>query len=152
MMLRKAALLAAMAALLAGCAAFDEDDYPRERVAQEVDYEFPDEVFFAFNSADLSPHAERVLADLAHDIRRNRPGWTVAVEGHTDTVGSQSYNVPLSEARADAVADALVHDGVNPRRVEAHAYGERHLAVPTADNVPDRRNRRVVVRLIPPGF
>lgn len=151
-MLHRAAFFAAAAAtaLLAGCAYDDEDYYPRERVAQEIDYEFPDEVFFAFNSADLSPHAERALADLASDIHRTHPGWTVAVEGHTDTVGSQDYNVPLSQDRARSVADALVHDGVNPRRIEVRGFGERRLAVPTANDVPDRRNRRVLVRLIPP--
>ena len=148
-MLRKIVLLGAATMLLAGCAAFD-DDYPRERVAQEIDYEFPDEVFFAFNSADLSPHAERALADLAGDIRATHPRWTVAVEGHTDTVGSRDYNMPLSRDRAQAVADALVRDGVNPRHVAVRGLGERRLAVPTGDNVPDRRNRRVVVRLIPP--
>ena len=149
-MLRKTVLLAAATMLLTGCAAFDEDDYPRERVAQEIDYEFPDEVFFAFNSADLSPHAERALADLAGDIRASHPRWTVAIEGHTDTVGSQDYNVPLSQDRARAVADTLVRDGVNPDRILVRGLGERRLAVPTGDNVPDRRNRRVVVRLIPP--
>ncbi|HSC61979.1 MAG TPA: OmpA family protein [Rhizomicrobium sp.] len=148
-MMRKTVLLAAATLLLTGCAAFD-DDYPSERVAQEIDYDFPDEVFFAFNSADLSPHAEQALADLAGDIRDTHPRWTVAVEGHTDTVGSQDYNVPLSQDRAQAVADALVRDGVNPRRVEVRGLGEHRLAVPTGDNVPDRRNRRVVVRLIPP--
>lgn len=148
-MLRNVSLIAAAAALLAGCA-FDDQDYPRERVAQEIDYEFPDEVFFAFNSADLSPHADQALADLARDIRRNHPRWTVAVEGHTDTVGSQDYNVPLSRDRAEAVADALVRDGVNPQRIDARGYGKAYLAVPTADNVPDRRNRRVLIRLIPP--
>jgi outer membrane protein OmpA-like peptidoglycan-associated protein len=148
-MLRKAVFVAAATLLLAGCA-FDDEDYPRERVAQEIDYEFPDEVFFAFNSAELSPHAERALADLAGDIRHAHPHWTVAVEGHTDTVGSQSYNIPLSEARAQAVADALVRDGVNARRIEERGYGETYLAVPTANNVPDRRNRRVLVRVIPP--
>jgi outer membrane protein OmpA-like peptidoglycan-associated protein len=151
-MLRKAAFLAAATMLLAGCSAFDEEGFPRERVAQEIDYEFPEEVFFAFDSADLSPRAETALASLAHDIRRDHPRWTVAVEGHTDTVGSQRYNVPLSEARAEAVADALVRDGVNARKIEARGYGEAYPAVPTADNVPDRRNRRVLVRLIPPGL
>jgi outer membrane protein OmpA-like peptidoglycan-associated protein len=152
-MLRKAALLAATAVLLAGCSAFDEEGFPRDRVvAQEIDYDFPDEVFFAYNSADLSPHAERALADLASDIRHERPRWTVAVEGHTDTVGSQDYNVPLSRDRAEAVADALVRDGVNPRRIDVRGFGKTRLAVPTADNVPDRRNRRVRVRLIPPGL
>jgi outer membrane protein OmpA-like peptidoglycan-associated protein len=152
-MLRKAAFWAAATLLLAGCSAFDEEGFPRDRVvAHEVDYEFPDEVFFAFDSADLSPRAESVLADVARDVRRNRPGWTVAVGGHTDTVGSQGYNVPLSQDRAQAVADALVRDGIDPRRIDAHGYGKARLAVPTADNVPDRRNRRVVIRLIPPGL
>jgi outer membrane protein OmpA-like peptidoglycan-associated protein len=97
----------------------------------------------------LSPRAYDSIARVARDIRHH-PRWLVGVDGYTDTVGSQDYNLPLSRARAQTVADALVHNGIDPRRISVAGFGKTHLAVPTGDNVRERRNRRVVIRLFPP--
>ena len=44
----------------------------------------------------------------------------------------------------------LVHNGIEPQRIAVHGFGKTHLAVQTEDNVREGRNRRVVIRLIPP--
>jgi outer membrane protein OmpA-like peptidoglycan-associated protein len=144
--------IAALAALLTGCTTYDDAGHGMWTMThhgQEVDYEFMDEVLFAYDSANLSPRAYDAIASIAEDVR-HRPHWLVAVDGYTDTVGSQDYNIPLSRDRAQAVADALVHNGVDKHRISAQGFGKTHLAVPTGDNVRERRNRRVVIRLFPP--
>jgi outer membrane protein OmpA-like peptidoglycan-associated protein len=145
--------VAALAVLLAGCTTYDDashsDMWTMTRHGQEVDYEFLDEVLFAYDSADLSPRAYDGIAHVAEDIRHHRH-WLVAVDGYTDTVGSQDYNLPLSRDRAQTVADALVHNGIDRGRISVAGFGKTHLAVPTGDNVREKRNRRVVIRLFPP--
>jgi outer membrane protein OmpA-like peptidoglycan-associated protein len=86
--------------------------------------------------------------EVADQLRRHRRA-PVEVDGYTDTVGSSQYNLGLSQARAQSVADALVREGINPRRIKTQGFGETHLAVQTPDNVHERRNRRVVIRVFP---
>ncbi|MEJ0026387.1 MAG: OmpA family protein [Rhizomicrobium sp.] len=145
---------AASVLLLAGCADnTDYDTYPDNQAPwhmtrndREIDYELLDRVLFRNDSADLSEHAGRVVEALAAEARHH-PGATIVVDGYTDTTGSPEHNLDLSHARAGTVADALMEQGVNGRRIETHGYGETHLAVPTADEVSEPRNRRVVIRL-----
>lgn len=148
-------LISASLLLLAGCA--DNTDYnsfPDEQrpwretqVNRETDYELLDRVLFRTDSADLGEHAGRVIAALA-DEARHHPGAAIVVDGYTDTTGTPEHNLDLSRARAETVADALMKEGVNGRRIETHGYGEERLAVPTADQVSEQRNRRVVIRMI----
>lgn len=148
---------AAISLLLAGCA----DDYRTTeyegghpwrmtRTGGETDYELLDAVLFRSGSAELSEHATSVISELAAEAR-NQPGSSIVVDGFTDTTGTPAQNTELSRARAQNVADALSHDGVNDRRIETHGFGETHLAVPTGNNVSERRNRRVVIRIMSPA-
>jgi len=152
--MKKFILPLAAAALLAGCTTYQDardggDMWTVTHRGQEVDYQFLDEVLFAYDSDQLSPRAYDSIARVADDIRHHQH-WLVAVDGYTDTVGSQDYNLPLSRARAQTVADALVHNGIDPHRISVAGFGKTHLAVPTGDNVREKRNRRVVIRLFPP--
>jgi outer membrane protein OmpA-like peptidoglycan-associated protein len=150
---------AASLLLLAGCT--DDTDYntfpdtqasdyraawQMTRTDKEIDYEILDRVLFRTDSADLSEHAGDVVAALAEEARHH-PGAAIVVDGYTDTTGTPEHNLDLSQARAKTVADALMQQGVNGRRIETHGYGETNLAVPTGDQVSEPRNRRVVVRL-----
>ena len=113
----------------------------------ETDFELPDNVLFNLDSAHVSRDADQVLqeiADAAHDF----PGASLVVEGHTDTSGTHEHNQALSDARARAVADVLVREGVERDRIRTEGMGETGLAVQTGDGVREPRNRRVVVRLI----
>lgn len=104
-------------------------------------------IVFATGSAALSPQAEAVVASLgralaAPELARAR----FRIEGHTDTVGDPGMNQALSERRAAMVRDALVRrHGIAATRLEAVGYGESTLLVPTGDNRPEQRNRRVQV-------
>jgi outer membrane protein OmpA-like peptidoglycan-associated protein len=104
-------------------------------------------VTFATGSARLTPAAEAALAPLGRAL--NSPDlapYRFRIEGHTDTVGSAAVNQELSERRARAVRDYLIQRfNVDPARLEAVGLGQSQLLVPTGDNVPEARNRRVQV-------
>jgi OOP family OmpA-OmpF porin len=86
----------------------------------------------------------------ASDFIKAHPNSRIIIEGHTDSVGSASSNLALSQARAESVRDYLIsHFGADAQRIEAKGYGE---ARPVEDNAtPEGRmqNRRVVITLIP---
>jgi len=103
-------------------------------------------VNFATNSAAIDP-ASAVVLDVAADQLRERPGLSVVVEGHTDSVGSDAYNQGLSQRRADSVLKYLVRKGVPAERLRARGFGESN---PVASNdTADGRamNRRVELEI-----
>jgi len=89
-----------LAATVANTAGSDQESAGRSTVALSAD------VLFAFNRATLSPKARSVLAPVAERIKRGAKG-AVAIAGYTDSVGTDQVNLPLSRARARAVAAAL---------------------------------------------
>lgn len=109
-----------------------------------------DSVTFATGSAAITPdQANRLLAlgrVMADAIARN-PREVFLVEGHTDAVGSASFNLALSDRRAESVALALTeYFAVPPQNMIIQGYGEEFLLIPTLEN--ERLNRRVAVRRI----
>lgn len=74
-----------------------------------------------------------------------RSGADIVVTGHTDTMGAGPRNDALSRERAAEVRQMLVQRGFPAVRIEAVGRGERELAVPTADEVDEPRNRRVTI-------
>lgn len=102
------------------------------------------DVLFEFNRYELTPEANRMvgeIADTLHDVR----GRTIAVEGHTDSVGSVTYNKELSVNRATTVAHRLESAGVSRGQIVVHGYGEGR-PVATNNTAEGRaRNRRVEV-------
>jgi outer membrane protein OmpA-like peptidoglycan-associated protein len=116
----------------------------------ETDYELPDSVLFALDSAIVSKDADSVLNQIAL-AARDQPGAALVVEGHTDTSGDSAHNQKLSAARARAVAAVLVREGVARERIRTEGLGESDLAVATGNGVRESRNRRVVIRLMEDG-
>ncbi|WAJ36452.1 OmpA family protein [Pseudomonas sp. GOM7] len=104
------------------------------------------DVLFDFNKAELKSSAYPSITQLAQFLQEN-PERKVIVEGYTDNVGSATYNLGLSERRANAVRMALVRAGVDPSRIVAQGYGKEY---PVADNSTDSgraQNRRVEVTI-----
>ena len=102
------------------------------------------DVLFAFDKAELSAQAAPRMDKLASFLAQF-PDRKVLIEGFTDSVGNDSYNLSLSERRAQAARDALVQRGVDRTRISARGYGKSH---PVADNAsPEGRamNRRVEI-------
>jgi len=101
-------------------------------------------IYFAWDRYDLTDAAVAVVDEIARYVGQ-WSGANVAVAGHADTSGSASYNVGLSERRADTVQDALNSRGVSTSSVQW--FGETRPAVPTGDGVREPLNRRVEVHI-----
>lgn len=105
-----------------------------------------DNVLFEFGSDVLTQQSSPVL-DEAADFLRQQPDLHVEVAGHTDSRGSDAFNMRLSKLRATRVLNGLAERKIGRERMMAHGYGE---ALPVADNVSDSGralNRRVELRI-----
>ena len=107
-------------------------------------------VLFAFNSAELKTESQLSTARLAGFLIA-LGDRDVVVEGYTDNVGPEEYNVELSKRRAISVLDMLVESGVEAGRIVANGYG---MDFPVASNETEAdrvKNRRVEVVILEPG-
>ncbi len=104
------------------------------------------DIYFDFNRSVIKPESEPVLLEIA-TIMQKHPDWKLSVSGHTDNIGSQKSNVPLSQRRAAAVKDALVtRFKIAAARLDTAGYGAAQ-PVATNDTLEGRaRNRRVELR------
>ena len=106
------------------------------------------DVLFRSGSFELLPGARERLAKVS-GIVLAYPSLHVAIEGHTDSIGSDDYNQQLSERRSQAVRDYFVQQGINSAAVEAHGYGKTE---PIASNdTPEGRQQNRRVELILSG-
>jgi len=108
------------------------------------------DVLFGFAKAELMPSAMRSIDKLGDFLKRN-PKRNVLIEGHTDNIGSQDYNLVLSQNRANSVRKELLDRGVDPSRVVTKGYGKLY---PVADNNTEtgrRANRRVEIVILNEG-
>jgi len=104
-------------------------------------------VSFDVNSDRLTPRAQRNLAAFAEALKHPAlAAMNFAVEGHTDSSGTETYNLTLSERRANAVVLYLTGLGIEQERLQARGFGETRPA-----NTGGNRgqNRRVETRLVP---
>ena len=118
-----------------------------------------DEVF-AFNKAELTPAAKaRLDSDIDAKLASCAKLEAVIIEGHTDRLGSQSYNQKLSEKRADAVKAYLVNKGANRDSIETIGMGKTVPAVFCGNEIKERKaliaclapSRRAIVTIKGPG-
>jgi outer membrane protein OmpA-like peptidoglycan-associated protein len=101
-------------------------------------------LYFEEDSTTVSAGSQAVLATLLAEVAQRR-AVEVQVTGHTDRVGPEAYNDRLSQERAEAVRDMLVRAGLQASFTRAVGRGEREPLVPTPDEHPEPRNRRVEV-------
>jgi outer membrane protein OmpA-like peptidoglycan-associated protein len=101
-------------------------------------------VFFDFNKSDLSPQAIAIVDQAAKNAGPAK-ATELTVTGHTDTVGSDAYNMRLSRRRAESVAAELEKMGIASGEIEIVAKGKHDLLVPTKDGVREPQNRRVTI-------
>ena len=108
---------------------------------------FAADTFFDFDRAVIKPDGKARLDDLVNKIRGITLEVVIAV-GHTDSVGSDAYNMKLSLRRAEAVKAYLVSRGIEPNRIYTEGKGERQ---PIADNRTREgraKNRRVEIEVV----
>ncbi|HNY75581.1 MAG TPA: OmpA family protein [Bacteroidales bacterium] len=80
-------------------------------------------IYFAFNSADILSSSQKVLDEFIVFLN-DHPTMTISIEGHTDNVGSDEFNLILSENRAKAVYNYLVNNGIDADRLQYKGFGE----------------------------
>jgi outer membrane protein OmpA-like peptidoglycan-associated protein len=108
------------------------------------------DVLFDFNRAELRGGAKQNLSRLVNFLREN-PDRDVLIEGHTDSVGSEQYNLDLSQRRADAVRMFLIENAIESVRIAAKGFG-KSLPVTGNDTESGRQqNRRVEIVILDPG-
>lgn len=110
----------------------------------EVTIRLPGSILFDFDSADLRGDAEATLAEVAGALAA-MSGRPIRIEGHTDSIASEAYNLALSQRRAAAVKAWLAGHGVEAARMTTVGLGESR---PVADNstaAGRQRNRRVEI-------
>ncbi len=103
-------------------------------------------VFFDFNKSNLTSEAESVVAEAVKTAQTSGP-VRIVITGHTDTVGSDSYNQALSQRRADTVKDQMVSDGLAADQISTVGKSLPDRLVPTGPNVREPQNRRAVIDL-----
>ena len=102
---------------------------------------------FETNSAELKEDSYKELDRLLELLEKN-PSIRVEISAHTDDVGSNQYNLKLSQRRAKAVVNYLVEKGVDPRRLIAKGYGETKPLVPNDSEEHRAMNRRVEFKIL----
>lgn len=113
-----------------------------ERVGEGIVVDFSEKILFAYDKSNLNESATSNLNKLV-DVLNNYPDTNIEIQGHTDSKGSDDYNLRLSERRANEVSSYLRVRGITGTRMTTKGYGE---TAPVADNGNDdgrAQNRRV---------
>jgi outer membrane protein OmpA-like peptidoglycan-associated protein len=114
----------------------------------EKKIEFEGTVFFDFEQATIKPESFPLLNALAKTMKENPQIKKVRVDGHTDSVGADDFNLNLSQRRAAAVVDYMIAQGVEAERLASEGFGK---SKPIADNATEEgraKNRRVELTIL----
>jgi len=102
------------------------------------------DVLFDTGKSDLNSGATRKLDQLGQFLTEHKDR-RLQIDGFTDSVGSDSYNLDLSQRRADAVKSALLTRGIDPSRIDTRGYGKAFPVASNGDSGGRQLNRRVEV-------
>ncbi|MDH5368335.1 MAG: OmpA family protein [Cyclobacteriaceae bacterium] len=130
----------------------DDEDKPLEKDLELVPIEKDavvtlNNVFFDFDNADLKSESKPELNRLVETLT-TRSTMIIEVDGHTDSTGSEDYNLILSERRAKAVANYLIQQGVDTDRVIVKYFGESQPVTTNSTQESRRKNRRVEFKIM----
>lgn len=101
-------------------------------------------LYFEHDTTKLTHESKDLFPEFLRTIKNRKPN-EVYVVGHTDMVGTEAYNIELSSKRAKYVRNLLVSNGVKPGTFFVSYYGKSRPLVPTKNEMPEPRNRRVEV-------
>ena len=117
-----------------------------ERIGEGIKITFDSGILFDFDSDNLRPASRENLQELAGTLNEYEE-TNILIEGHTDSIGDESYNMDLSVDRAQSVSNYLKDLGIKGKRLITKGYGESQ---PVADNDSEegrQKNRRVEVAI-----
>ena len=107
-------------------------------------------VTFAFNKSDLDSGGQSALEEMAKKLSDN-PNLTVDLGGHTDSRGTDAYNLALSDRRKETVRRFLVDKGVELNRIFSIGFGESKPVADNANEAGRTQNRRVAIGVLAPA-
>jgi len=113
-----------------------------ERVGEGIVVEFSSNILFGFDKSSLSAEAKTNLDKLV-TVLNTYPDTDIEVQGHTDSKGSESYNMNLSVQRASAVSDYLRTKGITTSRISIKGFGETTPKYTNDTETGRSQNRRV---------
>jgi outer membrane protein OmpA-like peptidoglycan-associated protein len=125
----------------------DIKDAKIERVGEGIKITFNSGILFKTNSSDLQPEAKANIEKLG-TVLKKYDDTNILVEGHTDSTGSDTYNMSLSERRAQAVANFTQAQGVAAARFTIKGYGESQPIVSNSTAEGRQQNRRVEIAIM----
>ncbi len=131
-------------AMMAGARGFlnAKQEFTSDTTEADADYEIEfrlaslnkpnivENIFYDFDRATLRPESKEALDGLAQMMRDN-PGLTIEMASHTDRIGTDEYNINLSNRRAKAVIDYLIENGIDANRLQYQGYGKSRPKVVT---------------------
>jgi len=123
------------------------DIKPEEPKTAKILKDAYDNLVFEFNKDVIKPTSYPFLDEVV-SVLGEEPNWTLKLEGHTDNVGKQDYNLKLSTKRAEAVKKYIESKGIMPSRITAEGFGSTK---PIADNTTEsgrEKNRRVEFKIV----
>lgn len=92
-------------------------------------------IYYNFDKSNIRNDAVNPLDHIVQLMKQN-PGWHLDISSHTDSRGSDNYNIKLSQRRAESVLKYLTDHGIDPARLSAQGYGETRLVNECANGVP----------------
>lgn len=126
------------------------DVKPERIVLSKKKIEILEAVNFALGAATIEQSSFALLDEVARAIQDN-PDINVRIEGHTDNEGDDTFNLRLSQARAESIRTYLVDRGIDPRRLEAVGFGEERPIDTNRTDEGRAANRRVEFVILRPG-
>ena len=119
-----------------------------QRQGDVIQLIMPGNITFATDSAQIASSFYQPLNNLANSFRQYNQN-SIEVVGHTDSTGSHSYNMSLSQRRAQSVANYLTANGVPGQRISAYGAGPSQPIASNASEAGRAQNRRVEINLRP---
>jgi outer membrane protein OmpA-like peptidoglycan-associated protein len=118
------------------------------RQGDEIVLNMPSAITFAFDSYAIEPQFQDTLDEVAETLSAY-PSTYIDIYGHTDSVGTEAYNMTLSQNRAQAVASYLSGHGVASARIATQGFGESQPIASNETEAGRAQNRRVEIRVVP---
>lgn len=128
--------------------AFEDEDGcpdtgPQRVIVQKERILILDVILFDYNRATIRRESFGLMDEIALVVLDHPELKKIRVEGHTDSDGVDSYNLKLSQARAESVVNYLVAAGIEPERFDPVGFGETRALVPNDSDANKQKNRRV---------
>jgi outer membrane protein OmpA-like peptidoglycan-associated protein len=106
-----------------------------------------DHMKFDFDKSDLRPENRELLSRIVGILLTSKD-YQIYVYGHTDNIGTEEYNMDLSERRAQSVRDYLAEAGINPGIISTEGFGKSQPLVPGTSDEARAKNRRVELGIV----